>query len=130
MLDADTVAVLRALRDQQRGSPLVSLAERRDRPDHIACGRERRRVVADENERHHLLRDGLVGERYRHLWHTSPDFRASVECLARLLPLFVDGLAAHAAGVGQRRAEELERVLRQPPILRLSPAEVEAWLDG
>ena len=64
-------------------------------------------------QRHHLI-EGLVGDAHRHAYVTSATFYASINALANMLPLWVDGLASQAAEADadiQQRIDLLTRTI-------------------
>jgi hypothetical protein len=56
----------------------------------------------------------IVTPRHQRLYETSPVFRASVDTTAALLPLWLDGLAAHAEAVDRWSEAQTEMVMGDP----------------
>lgn len=74
-------------------------------------------------ESHKHLVVGLVesGE-HVHLYRTSATFKAQIEMLARLLPAWVDGLAASAIESDEQLRQQIEAMKNMPsPILNYPP---------
>ncbi len=60
------------------------------------------------------LREGLIGPHHR-LWHTSAEFRGTIELLAQLLPVWIDGLAAVATKNDAERMKQFTAALKYAP---------------
>jgi len=60
-----------------------------------------------------MLRRALAAP-HMELYHTSPSFKTGVDALARMLPLWIDGLAAHAREMDFRHNAAMESLLGFP----------------
>lgn len=65
------------------------------------------------------LTRALVGSRGS-LYVTSPQFKASIDLLAQMLPLWVDGIAEHAEQTDRAFAARLQDVVLRMPTLAQS----------
>ncbi len=54
----------------------------------------------------------IVTPRHQRLYETNATFHASVDTLAALLPLWLDGLAVHAEAVGDWQSEQVQMATR------------------
>ena len=84
---------------------------------------------AEDDERvFRRLQDALIHSTPdgRELYLTSAQFKASIDALAEMLPLWTLGMAASATTYEARRAQEIERLTRWPP---LTGAEAQLLLE-
>lgn len=70
--------------------------------------------VDDDPDREANILQALVGPHHR-LWHTSPEFHASMLTLSRALPILVEVLAQDATNVAVARELAVIEQLRNPP---------------
>jgi hypothetical protein len=63
------------------------------------------------DQRREIVR-ALIGDRHERLFNQSAEFHAEVEALARLLPVWIEGLAARAEIEMGRRSELVEQLMR------------------
>lgn len=69
-------------------------------------------TTLDEVRRH--LTIGLVGDR-QHLYATSPTFKVGIDGLVGMLPLWVDGIAAHAEEYDEKLKQAIAAAEKNPP---------------
>lgn len=76
--------------------------------DRLVTARERPSTGDVRTDRD--LIEGLVGDRQR-LYRTNAVFKSAVDTLAAMLPLWVDGLAAHAETTDAASAEKMRELM-------------------
>lgn len=92
--------------------------------DRLVTARERQ-PVADRD-----LIEGLVGDRDL-LYRTNAVFKSGIDMLARMLPLWVDGLAAHAEATDATSAEKMRELMStslpmtMPSVIHPEPPEAD-----
>lgn len=68
----------------------------------------------DQQQRRHLI-ESLVGEAHKRDYLTSAVFKASIDTLAEMLPVWVDGMAAHAAENDAKWRAATALAMQMPP---------------
>jgi hypothetical protein len=73
--------------------------------------------MSDDTRRNELLITGLVGSDYAYLYQTNAWFRQGIDVMARMLPLFVDGLALDAKTKNDAQRATVDQLMKMPPLL-------------
>lgn len=56
----------------------------------------------------------LVGQKHLYQYQTDAQFKVTIDTLARMLPFWIDGIAAHCAESTAVTAEQIEKLMHGP----------------